>query len=298
MNLIVGSTGQVGRAVALHLASTGKPVSALVRPGADAARTQPLRDAGIPLVEGDLKDAASLRRACQNVATVVSTASATISRGAGDSIDTVDRDGQLRLVDAARDAGVRHFVYLSFSGNVRGGFPLHEAKRAVERHLVESGVPYTIVRPSFFMEVWLSPHAGFDPAGGAVRIYGSGESPVSMISAADVARYVAGCVDNPAARNQVIELGGPEAVTYNGVVAMYESALGRSVARQHVPEEALEAQMAGAPEPLQRTLAGLALAVARGDAIDVRPALRIVDIRLTPVQEYVKRVTTQARPST
>ncbi len=291
MNLIVGSTGQVGRAVALHLVSMGKPVSAMVRPGADAARTQPLRDAGIPLVEGDLKDAESLRRACRDVATVVSTASATISRGAGDSIDTVDREGQLRLVDAARDAGVRHLVYLSFSGNVRGNFPLHEAKRTVERHLMDSGVPYTIVRPSFFMEVWLSPHAGFDPMGGTVRIYGSGESPVSMISAADVARYVAGCVDNPAARNQVIELGGPEAVTYNDVVALFERALGRSLVRQHVPEAALETQMASAPEPLQRTLAGLALAVARGDAIDVAPALAVVDTPLTPVREYVRRVT-------
>jgi uncharacterized protein YbjT (DUF2867 family) len=137
------------------------------------------------------------------------------------------------------------------------------------------------------MEVWLSPHTGFDPAGGSVRIYGSGESPVSMISLADVAAYLVGCVDNPAVLNETIELGGPEPVTYNRVVGLFERALGRDIARQHVPESALEQQMAGAPEALQRTLAGLALSVARGDAIDVRPALEKVSIRLTSVQEFV-----------
>ena len=289
MILVVGATGQVGGRVVRHLAAAGRPVRAMVRPGADAAKVRPLMAAGATMFEGDLKDADSLRKACQDVGAVVSTASATISRGEGDSIETVDRDGQLGLVDAAREAGVGHFIYLSFSGNVQGDFPLHEAKRAVESHLQASGMAYTIVRPSFFMEVWLSPHAGFDPVGGTVRVYGSGESPVSMISLADVAAYLAGCVGNPAVLNETIELGGPEAVTWNRVIELFERALGREIARQHVPEAALEHRMAGAPEALQRTLAGLALSVARGDAIDVRPALDKVNIRLTPVQEFVKR---------
>jgi uncharacterized protein YbjT (DUF2867 family) len=295
MTLVVGSTGRLGHAIVGHLRDAGKAVRALVRPGADSARTASLRERGATLVEGDLKDAASLRRACDGIATVVSTASATISRGAGDSIDTVDRDGQLRLVDAARAAGVQHVVYVSFSGNVRGDFPLHEAKRAVEAHLVASGLAYTIVRPSFFMDVWLSPHAGFDAVGGSVRVYGSGDRPVSVIAAADVARYVAGTVDALAARNQVIELGGPEALSWNAIVDRFERALGRPITRQHVPEEALAAQMVSAPDALQRTLAGLALGVARGDAIDNGPALAIVDIPLTPVQAYVDRVSSAAR---
>lgn len=295
MILVAGATGQVGRQVVRHLGGMGKTVRAMVRPGADPGRTQAVVEAGATPFEADLKDAAALARACEGIRTIVSTASATISRGAGDSIDTVDRDGQLQLVEAARDAGVDHFVYLSFSGNVRGDFPLRDAKRAVEEHLQESGLVYTIVRPSFFMEVWLSPHAGFDPVGGTVRIYGSGDSPVSMISAGDVARYVAGCVDNPAVRNQVIELGGPEAVSWNSVVALFERALGREITRQFVPEAALEQQMTQAGEPLQRTLAGLALTVARGDVIDPAPALAKVNIPLTPVQEFVRRVTAAAR---
>lgn len=294
MILVVGSTGFVGREVVRGLTAKGQRVRAMVRPGGDPARLESLSGGGAELVHGDLKDRASLRRACEGVATVVSTASATISRGEGDSIDRVDRDGQLQLIDAARETGVQHFVYLSISGNMEGDFPLRHAKRAVEAHLVRSGLAYTIVRPSFFMEVWLSPHAGFDPAGGKVRIYGSGEHPVSLISASDVAQFVAGCVDNPAVRNETIELGGPEPVTSLAVVGLFEQALGRQIAREHVPESALEQQMTGGGDPLQRTLAGLALSFARGDAIDSGPALAKVGIRLTPVQEFVRRASGSA----
>lgn len=291
MILVVGGTGRVGSGVVQSLRQKGERVRVMVRPQTDAAKMEPLTRTAATVVEGDLKDPASLRRACEGIVTVVSTASATISRVEGDSIDSVDRDGQLALIDAAREAGVEHFVYVSFSGNIEGDFPLYRAKRAVERHLKHSGMNWTIVRPSFFMEVWLSPHAGFDPAGGTVRIFGSGENPVSMISASDVAEYVAGCAGNPAVFNEVIELGGPAPVSYSAVVGMFEQALGRTIAREHVPEAALEQQMISAPDPLQRTRAGLALAAARGDVIDVRPALAKVPVRLTTIEEFVERTT-------
>jgi NADH dehydrogenase len=289
MILVVGATGVVGQSVVRRLRENGKEVRALVRTTSKRETCDSLEQAGASLVVGDLKDRASVRAACQGIDTVVSTASATISRGAGDDIYSVDRDGQLQLVDAARDAGVGHFIYLSFSGNVSGSFPLHDAKRAVEQRLQASGLTFTIVRPSFFMEVWLSPHTGFDPLGGQVRIYGTGDAPVSMISAMDVAAYVTACVDNPMVHNQVIELGGPDAVAPNAVVRLFEEGLGRPIATTRVPEAALEQQMATAQDPLQKTLAGLALSVARGDAIDNRPALEKARIPLTTVGAFVDR---------
>ena len=289
MILVVGATGFVGQRVVRKLASQGKQLRALVRPEADASKMAALGP-DIAMVRGDLKDPATVKDACDGTDVVITTASATISRGAGDSIDTVDRAGQLGLVDAARAAGVTHFIYLSFSGNINTPSPLHDAKRAVEERLKASGMKYTIVRPSIFMEVWLSPHAGFDPVGGQVRIYGSGDQPVSVISAADVAEYLAACVDNPAAMNQVIELGGPEALSYNAIVSLFERVLGRDVKRQYVLEAALQQQLAAAQDPLQHTLTALALGVARGDAIDNRNALGKVRINLTPVSDYVARV--------
>ncbi len=290
MILVVGATGFVGQRVVSRLAGQGRKVRALVRPGADAAKADAVRADGVTLAEGDLKDRESIRRACEGVVTVISTASATISRGAGDTIGTVDLDGQLALVETARDAGVRHFIYLSFSGNIDIPSPLHDAKRGVERRLKESGMTYTIVRPSLFMEVWLSPHAGFDPVGGTVRIFGTGDAPVSVVSAADVAEYVAACVDNPAVDNQTIELGGPQPVSFNQVASMFEQALGRKLQRNYVPVAALEQQVATATDPLQKTLAALGLGAARGDAIDNGPALAKARIALTPVSDYVNRV--------
>src|SRR5918993_5787072 len=209
MILVVGSTGFLGSDVVRRIAASGKQVRALVRASSDPAKRALLEASGAALVEGDLKDPASLQRACAGVDTVISTASATISRGGGDNLDTVDRQGQMQLVDAAEGAGVRHFIYVSFSGNNTDVFPLSEAKRGVEKRLREGRTKYTIVRPSFFMEVWLSPMLGFDPAGGHVRIYGTGDQGMSMISVPDLASYVAGCVNNPAVENQTIELGGP-----------------------------------------------------------------------------------------
>jgi NADH dehydrogenase len=212
-------------------------------------------------------------------------------RGGGDNLETVDRQGQVNLVDAAERAGVRHVIYVSFSGNNDQVFPLSVAKRFVEKRLQSGRVKYTIVRPSFFMEVWLSPILGFDPAGGRVRIFGTGDQPISMISVPDVAAYVAGCVNNPAAENQVIELGGPEPMTYNRVTAMFEKALGRTIAREYVSTEALEAQFAGAADPIEKTFAALTLGAARGDVIDVGPALQKVPIELTPASSFVARAT-------
>lgn len=292
MILVVGATGFVGGDVVRRLAASGKQVRALVRASSDPARRAQLEASGAALVEGDLKDAASLRRACEGVDTVVSTASATISRGGGDNLESVDRQGQLQLFEAAAGAGVRHVIYVSVSGNVDVPSPLLDAKRAAEERLREGRVAYTIVRPSFFMEVWLSPILGFDAAGGQVRIYGTGDQPISMISVPDVAAYVAGCVNNPAAENQTIELGGPEPTTYNTVVRLFEQALGRTIAREYVPVDALEAQARAASDPMQQAFAALMLSAARGDAIDVGPALEKVSIELTPVSAFVARTAT------
>lgn len=291
MILVVGSTGFLGSDVVRRLAGSGHQVRALVRATSDPAKRALLEAAGATLVEGDLKDRASLQRACAGVDTVISTASATLSRSGGDTLESVDRDGQMGLVAAADAAGVRHFIYVSFSGNNTDVFPLSEAKRGVEKRLREGRTKYTIVRPSYFMEVWLSPMLGFDPAGGTVRIYGTGDQPMSMISVPDVAAYVVGCVENAAAENQTIELGGPEPTTYNAVVGMYEKALGRSIAREHVPAATLEAQFAAAVDPMEKTFAALMLSAARGDAIDVGPALQKVPIPLTPVSAFVARTT-------
>ena len=289
MNLVVGATGSLGSEIVKLLADAGKPARALVRPTSDQKKVDQLQTLGAEIVSGDLKDRPSLDAACRGVSAIISTASSTLSRLQGDTIRTVDHEGQLSLVDAARAAGVAHFVLISFSGmNVE--FPLQTAKREVERHLKESGMTYTILQSTFFMEVWLSPALGFDAAQGTAQVYGSGQQKISWISFQDVAEFAIASLDNPAARNAVIELGGPEALSPLEVVKVFEKQSGRPFTVQHVPEEQLRAQKEGATDSLPESFAGLMLAYAQGNVVDMRATLQKFPLQLRSVGKYASQI--------
>lgn len=290
MILVVGATGLVGRQVCRRLAAAGQPVRALVRSTADAGKVEELKRSGATLAQGDLKDGASLDAACRGVSTVITTAATTLSRQPDDSIRGVEQDGQRRLVDAAVRAGARRFVYVSFSHHIDVDCPLTTAKRTVERHLTQSGLTYTILAPTFFMEVWLSPALGFDMKNGKAQVFGNGKSPISWISFGDVAQFAVACVEHPKAKNATIELGGPEALTPLDVVRIGEDLSGRSFDVQHVPEETLRAQRAAATDPFQQTFTALMLAYAAGDPIDMRPTLTTFPVPLTSVRDHARQV--------
>ena len=292
MRLVVGATGLLGGEICRLLAENGEAVRALVRASSDQEKVNVLVNRGIELAKGDLKERSSLEAACQDAATVISTASATLSRQDGDSLQTIDLEGQLALVDAAKEAGVEHFVYVSFrtGENPALQHPLKAAKRAVEQHLIESGLSYTILQPSYFMEVWLSPALGFDYALAKARIYGSGQNPISWISVADVAHFAVAAIDNAAARNVTLELGGPEALSPREVVRIFGEIKAQEFAVEHVPEEALQAQKTAATDALSETFAALMLQYAAGDAIEMEKTLNAFPRQLVSVRDYAKRV--------
>jgi uncharacterized protein YbjT (DUF2867 family) len=148
MILVVVATGNVGGAVCEALCAQGKFVRAMVRESSDPERVRWLEALETEVVRGELRDPESLARACDSVATVVSGATTITSLGT-DSISAVDRDGQLSLVEAAQDAKVVHFIYVSYTRHVDTDDPLTQAKRAVEQRLRESAMAFTILRPSY-----------------------------------------------------------------------------------------------------------------------------------------------------
>jgi NADH dehydrogenase len=273
--LVVGATGILGSEICRQLAARREHVRALVRRTSSPERISRLEALAVELAFGDLKEPESLRDACRGVDTVVSTASSTLSRQAGDSIDTVDRQGQLNLVEAAEAAGVRRFVLVSFP-NAKETFPLQDAKRTVENRLLKSRMAYVILQPTCFMEIWLSPALGFDPANGRAQVCGSGENRISWISLLDVAGYAVAAIHADQASNMTIELGGPDALSPLEVVRMSEQMLGKPVAVQCVPEEALRAQKSAATDPLQQSMAGLMLYCASGNVIETSPARSVL----------------------
>ena len=237
MNLVVGATGLLGMGICRRLRNDGKPVRALVRP--HSAKAGSLRDIGADLVEGDLKDAASLDAACTRARTVISTANAIASRRRGDSLKTVDLDGQLALVAAAARAGVSQFVYVSVSPALPANNPFIQYKREVERAVRASGMRWTIVQPSAFMEIHAGAPLGWDFRAGRARILGTGRTVVSHVSVTDVAALIASATENPAAFDRELRITGPEPLTAFDAVRIAEEATGRRFRVQRIPTAAL-----------------------------------------------------------
>lgn len=265
MDLVVGATGLVGQQIALGLRQCGHAVRSLIRGGTLHEKAASLIAAGIEIVEADLTKSETLPAACAGVETVLCTATS-MPQGKDDGLRRVDHDGMLALIDCAERSGVQHFVYTSYSGNIREDSPLETAKRDCEKRLLASKMRATILRPSYFMEMWLSPALGFDPAGGRTRVYGSGEAKVSYISLHDVVAFALTVAANPAHPSAFLEMGGPEPISQLDAVATFERLLGRKCEIERVPLAALEEQHRST-DPLQKTFAALMIGYAKGDTI-------------------------------
>ena len=288
MVLVVGATGLVGSEICRRLIQRGERVRALVRATSAHEKTEALRAEGVELYVGDLKELQSIAAACRGVDGVISTASSSLSRQAGDSIESVDVAGQLNLVSAARDAGVGRFVFVSFRRPRGIAYSLSSAKEQVERAL--AALNFTVIQASWFMEVWLSPALGFDYANATARIYGAGTSPISWVSFRDVAEMCAVALRHSAAERKTIEFGGPEALSPLEVVARFEAIGGQRFQVEHVPEAALLSRFEAATDSLEKSFAGLMLGYARGDAIDMAGVVETFGIRLAGVDAYARYV--------
>src|SRR5207247_4236994 len=126
---------------------------------------------------------------------------------------------------------------------------LSEAKRAVERHLIASGIPFTILQASYFTEVWLTPMLGFDYAAGKARIYGNGNNKISWVSFKDVAEISVASLDQRDARNVVLNVSGPQALSPREVVRTFEAA-GVEITEEFIAAEQWRAQMEAAAHRL------------------------------------------------
>ena len=288
--LVAGATGLLGNEICRLLRAKNLSVKALVRETADPVKTGELAKIGVQLVQGDLQNIESLRLALRGVKTVISTVSSmpfSYKPGEND-IQSVDENGMINLIDASKPAGVGHFIYTSFSKNLDLDFPLRNAKRKVEKLLQNSGLAYTILRPGCFMELWLTAGVGFDAPNGKVNTCGTGANPLAYISFKDVAKFAVESISNPAAKNAILELGGPQNLSQLDVVKIFEEALGKKIEVGQMPVEMLQSQLDGAEDPMQKSFSGLMMCVANGDRIDMKDLLNKFPVELTTVKEFAK----------
>ena len=198
----------------------------------DRSVARDLEQDRVELVEADVRDPDSVRRAVAGTRAVVSTLTG-FARGGGP--EAVDHHGNHNLMDAALAAGAKRFVLTSIVGSGPDHpSDLYRAKYKAERDLMTSRLVWTVLRPTVLMEtwVWLVGHA--IASGGTVRLVGGGDNPVNFVSVRDVAGFVelalTGELDNKA-----LDVGGPENLTLNQVIALFEEATGRRARVSRAP---------------------------------------------------------------
>ena len=287
MILIVGATGLLGGRITRQILQDRPDVRILVRPNSPY---QPLVTAGAQPVSADLKDSASLAPALADVSTVITTASAG-QRGGADTIESVDLAGNLNLIAAAAQAGVRQFIFTStMSSDPHSPVPIVRAKGLAEARLRDSGMGYTILALNGIMDVMLPVIVGGPArAGQPVTLVGAGRRRHSLVAAADAAAFAVAAIGHPAAMNQRLVIGGPEAVSWRDVVATYERVLGHSITVQTIAPGKLLPNLPPVPG-LAEVLSGVMAFLETFDSpIEMAETERAFGVRLTPLEEFVRQ---------
>jgi uncharacterized protein YbjT (DUF2867 family) len=281
MILVVGATGMLGSEIVRRLLAQGRDVRVLVRPGSDFGA---LVDEGAKPAYGDLKEPPSIAAAVEGVETVITTANSA-RRGPPDTVEAVDLHGNRTLIDAAADADVGHLVFLTGAPTTTADSPIPfvAAKGASEDRLRASGMAWTILAPAPYFEVWVD-WVVVGPASAADEVVyvGSGERRHSMISIQDVAQFAVASVDNLAARNRRLELGGPEPFSWCDAVATFERVLNRPVPSRGVPPGE---PVPGIPDQVLPLLASLDT---YDSPMDTRPLAEEFAVRQTSLEEYAR----------
>lgn len=269
MILVVGGTGELGGRVVRRLRAKGQDVRCLVRWQTDDSL---LRETGAEIVRGDLTNPPSLNAACRGVDTVIATASTLVRRLAGASTATikrVDEEGMASLVAAAEEAGVKRFVYVSFSGVDSGrATALEHAKHTIEQRLAGSSMRRVIIRPDAFQEIHLGPVGRFDIARGKAIIIGKGDNKVRFVATDDVAALISAVALEPDPPT-LIEVGGPEPLSKNEAVEIAEELTGRRMKVNRVPRPLarLVARLLARPNDALSTVFGNGVLM---DTVEVR----------------------------
>lgn len=225
--LLLGGSGTIGRATASALVAAGHEVTALVR-RADQ------RLPGCRMVMGEATSATDMARAMQGVGAVVSClASRTGSRA---EAWAVDHGANLLALQAAKAAGVRRFVLLSAICVQKPKLDFQRAKLAFEAALQASPLDWTIIRPTAFFKS-LSGQLARVQAGKPFLVFGDGRlTACKPISDADLGRFIAARLSDPASHGQILPIGGPgPAITPLDQARLLEGLLGRPVPIRRVP---------------------------------------------------------------
>ena len=277
MILVAGGTGRLGSLVVKQLRASERPVRVLTR-HADQARAR--LGPGVDVVVGDVRDPATLAPALVGVDVVVSAMHGFVGTD-GETPESVDRDGNIHLLDAARQVGAAVVLMSVVGAAPDSSMELFRMKHAAEHALRASGVPWTIVRSMAFLETWIWLMQTTGGKSGRPLVFGRGKNPISLVSARDVSAVVERAVLDPGLRGEVLQIGGVQDITMTELAAAVQAAKGQAGAVRHVPRTMLRLMsMLG---PIAKTQARQARSALELDTADMRLDSSQLRARLTGV---------------
>ena len=291
--LVVGGTGFVGGHVIHALRAEENQVRALAR---RPEKHERLRAWGCELVQGDMTDAESLRRATEGAEAVVHLV-ALPPFANPDAIRRVMEQGTRDLVAAAKEAGVKRFILMSALGTSsrsKGLAPYYHAKWEEENEVADSGIQHTIFRPSFIfgrdggMLPSLISLVRWSPVTPVV-----GTKKFQPIWVEDVAAYFAKALTTPGAANRTFELGGPDVITFAELNDRIRTALGKHRLAFQMPTGLLKAGAAAGSvlPPLRGARDGVAMLEFEDNVTDITPAVEMFGVKPVGLDEMLRRAT-------
>lgn len=270
MILVSGGTGLLGSQIVRRLLEVGEPVRVMTR---QSERADHLRALGADVVVADLREPPTLAAAVDGVDLVIAAAHGFAGTDAAGP-DAVDRDGNAALIAAATAAGVRRIVLLSGHGaSADSPMALFRAKHHAEETLRRSGLSWTIIRPTSFMETWLGLVGDPLVEHGRTQIFGRGRNPINFVSIQDVAALTVAAALH-GVDGEVIDAAGPENVTFDDFAATALDASGRTgdAKVRHVPRAMLRT-MTTVLGPIRPVIAGQIRAALAMDTLDMTAPL-------------------------
>lgn len=238
MILVTGATGYVGSNVVKKLAANNLAVRCLEHKSKIKTAKESFC---IEVVEADIRDKLSLAVACNGIEVVVHLV-AIIRETKEANFDDINVMGVRNMVNAAKENGVKHFIHISALGacdNPR--FKYAYSKWLGEQEVINSGLDYTIIRPSVvfgpggfgFIDRMLQ---AINMTPGIVAVPGDGRARFQPIYVKDVAECVLRIIKQPENyKGKVIEIGGPEHLTYEQMLDTLMKTIGIKKAKIHVP---------------------------------------------------------------
>jgi NADH dehydrogenase len=216
MILITGGTGFIGSALVRQLIESEYSIRLLLRPSQDSPALP--RSVPLDVAISSLDDPRGLKSAMADVDTVFHLAGAE-HQGASRDLLKTDIQGTQAVVEAAAQAGVERFIYLSHLGADRASaFPVMKSKAIAEEHIRRSGIPYTIMRSGIVFGPGDSFTVGLAQMLNAIPwmflVPGDGRSLVQPLWVEDLATCLAWAIEDPLTVDQTLEVGGPEHITF------------------------------------------------------------------------------------